>query len=54
MNSVAEECKKKRHHPEWTNVRVSLIPLLLCESVDGKGRYIIKQQSHGRRIDLRD
>lgn len=20
MNGVAEECKKQRHHPEWTNV----------------------------------
>lgn len=52
MNIVAEECKVKKHHPEWSNVRSALIMWYYHFSVanEVRDRYIIRRSSAGRRI----
>ena len=38
MNIVAEECKVKKHHPEWSNVSVAVC-FLGEETEMGKGMF---------------
>ena len=53
MNLVAEECARKRHHPEWSNVRLYYIglhhPMLIA-----KNRSTTKRTFAGPRTTRKD
>ena len=50
MNLVAEQCKKERHHPEWSNVCARLV--VVSQLIDGL-RYITGSSSDGLLTNLK-